>query len=108
MLDEAGPFGWHQCDSHEKYFEILVKKKAFEGMTFSDLGKNGSHNVESWKLCKEAKDRLAELSLDDIEQLYSLRLTGTNRVWCLLQGSVMRVLWWDPNHQVCPSIKKHT
>lgn len=108
LLDDGGPFGWHQCNSHEKYFEILQKKKSFETMTLADLGRGGSHNVEQWKLCKAARDRLAELKLEDIDELYSLRLSGTNRIWCIKHLNVMRVLWWDPDHQVCPSLKKHT
>lgn len=108
MLDDTGPFGWHRCDSHEMYLEILKKKKNFESMTFTDLRQGGSHSVEVWKLCKDAQDRLADLNLDDLEELYSFRLTGTNRLWCIRHASIMRVLWWDPEHQVCPSGKRHT
>ena len=108
ILDEDGPFGWSQCTSHEKYFEILKKKKEFEKMSFEEIGKNGSHNVEVEKLSLPARKRLEDIHQEDIEQLYSLRLTGKNRIWGKLNNNILRILWWDPEHQVCPSEKKHT
>jgi uncharacterized phage-associated protein len=29
-------------------------------------------------------------------------------VWCIRHLNVMRILWWDPDHLVCPSVMKHT
>jgi hypothetical protein len=60
------------------------------------------------KLIKEAQDRLTEISLDDLDELTSLHLTGKGRVWGIIDQGVMNLLWWDPEHQVCPSHKKHT
>lgn len=108
ILDSDGPYGWHQCQSHEKFLEILKKKGSFEKMTWSDLGQQGSHRVEVYKLSKDAQKRLQDIKLDDCEELFSFRVTGPNRVWCLQHGELMRVLWWDPDHQVCPSKLKHT
>ena len=45
---------------------------------------------------------------DDVDELMSFRLDSRGRVWCIQTGNIMRVLWWDPNHEVCPSFKKHT
>ena len=41
----------------------------------------------------------------DFEQarLFSVRLTGRIRLWGLRDVSILRVLWWDPEHTVCPS-----
>ena len=33
-----------------------------------------------------------------------LRLTGTNRVWCIRQLHLMKVLWWVPHHEICPAL----
>ena len=77
-------------------------------MTWKAIGTNGSHPVALNDLDKTARDRLAELNLDDIDHLYSLRLSGTERVWGILDRSILKVLWWDPDHQVCPAAKKHT
>lgn len=108
ILDRAGPFGVHLCESVEKLVEVLHKKREFEGMTWSDIHRGGSHEIEPDSLCKEAKDRLIEIDMDDVDALLSLRLTGKNRLWCVREENILRVLWWDPDHLVCPSKKKHT
>ena len=48
------------------------------------------------------------LQLDDWEELYSLRLSGRSRVWGLKEAGIFWILWWDPNHEICPSYKKNT
>lgn len=108
MLDVEGPFGWHQCQPHDKYLEIFKWKKNLESMTRDEFIKTGSHQIPSYQLSKEAKDRLVELKYDDFEVLFSLRLTGRNRVWCIPDDNIMRVLWWDPDHLVYPVEKKYT
>lgn len=59
-------------------------------------------------LCREAQERLQELGLDDREVIVELRLTGTQRLWALREGSMLYVLWWDLHHKVCPSTKRNT
>ena len=86
----------------------MEKLHLFETMEETDMRRGGSHPVEIDQLCKEARDRLAVIELDDLDALMSFRLTGPSRVWCRMDGSVMMVLWWDPRHAVCPSNKKHT
>lgn len=88
---------------------VLSRLKNFESMTWREIdGNTGSHGVSLSSLSKEARDRLEEIRQDDAPELFSLRITGAARVWGILDEEVFRVLWWDPNHQVCPSIKKHT
>ena len=109
LLEEEGPFGWNHCTSHEKYFKILIKKKHLGNMEcWSDIEKAGSHAISCDKLCKEARDRLKEIKQDDIEELFSVRISGEERIFCIRDGNCLKVLWWDPNHQVCPSRLKHT
>ena len=108
MLDEDGPFSWHLLSEAREYYKILKRKKAFEGMNSNQIRQTGSHSVLIEKLSKAARDRIDKLKLDDFEELYSLRMNSTNRVWCIKDGNTMRVLWWDPNHEVCPSLKKNT
>ena len=61
-----------------------------------------------YKLCSHAQKRLVEMKLDDVDEVHSLRLSGVHRVWGILTENVLTLLWWDPNHEVCPSLKKHT
>lgn len=108
ILDREGPFGWNQLTDPAKLHEIITKLHEYEDKQWADIIKMGSHPVERHRLCKEARDRLKDIDQDDVDELMSFRLTGKNRVWCIRHLNVMRILWWDPKHAVCPSIKKHT
>ena len=105
-MEMIDPFGWHLLDKATLH-EIREKLKNFETMYLGDIfgPKKQSHMVDVSQLCKEAKDRLSDLRLDEFEQLLSLRLTGKKRVWGILEHNVIILLWWDPNHLVCPSLK---
>lgn len=106
--DKNGPFSWSALSEPAAYKEVLEKLHNFETMHEGDIAAQGSHAVELESLCKEARDRLSAIKLDDLDALMSFRLTGERRVWCRVDANVMHVLWWDPDHAVCPSHKKHT
>ncbi len=109
-MEFSDPFGWHILDENG-IFSILEKLANFETMTWGEIllvAKKQNHNVWVDELIKEAQDRLSEISLDDLDELTSLHLTGKGRVWGIIDQGVMNLLWWDPEHQVCPSNKKHT
>jgi hypothetical protein len=106
-MEMCAPFGWHRLTGSE-LSEIREKLKSFESMTLSEILNRNNHRVPVGLLCKDAKDRLRELKLDDIEELLSLRLTGVQRIWGILDQNIVVLLWWDPYHLVCPSLKKHT
>ncbi len=108
LIDFEGQFGWKNCASPEKFQDVLAKKKAFELMSFQELSQQGSHGISLSQLSKKAKDRLKDLSLDDLDELYSFRISGRERFWCIRDNAIMKVLWWDPHHEICPSIKRHT
>ena len=107
-VDRGGPFAWSSLDDPAAYKEAMEKLHQFETMEETDMRRGGSHPVEIDQLCKDARDRLAAIKLDDLDALMSFRLTGPARVWCRMDNNMMRVLWWDPGHAVCPSLKKHT
>jgi len=86
----------------------MEKLHRFETMEETEIRAQGSHPVEISKLSKAAQTRLETIQHDDIDELMSFRLTGKQRVWCRMDNSVMLILWWDPEHAVCPSMKKHT
>ena len=46
--------------------------------------------------------------MDDVDELYQLRVTGAERVWGIRSGPLLRLLWWDPNHEVYPVMKMGT
>jgi hypothetical protein len=109
-MEMCNPFGWHEL-TKEKLSEIRTKLAGFENSTWNDIlvGSNKqNHRILVEKLDKEAKDRLIQLHLDDIDDVISLHLTGTERVVGIQHDVALTLLWWDPHHQVCPSYLKHT
>lgn len=104
------PFGWHILDQI-KLNLIRERLTHFERMTWGEIlveaGKR-NHFIPVSKLCKPARDRLQELKQDDIDQLLSLGLTGKGRILGILENGILRLLFWDPDHMACPSLKKHT
>jgi hypothetical protein len=102
--DRGGPFCW-AVQPAEKFQEVLEKLQEFEAKNWAEIIAGKSHPVAVKDLCKDARDRLGDIERDDVDELMSFRLTGTNRVWCVQSGHVMRVLWWDPDHQVYPLAK---
>jgi hypothetical protein len=80
-------------------------------MTWQEIrirDKDKNHAIPVADLTREAQDRLAEIGQDDVDELFSLRLSAKERIFGILDESVMRVLWWDPDHRVCPSPKRRT
>ena len=106
--DRNGDFAWSSLDDPASYKRVLEKLHEFETMTERDIGLAGCHAVDVSGCCDQAKSRLQEIELDDLDQLYSFRITGAERVWCRTLGNLMLVLWWDPEHRVYPSKLKHT
>ena len=108
VFDRQGPFKVKK-GTKVNLEDIFQKKKNFETLNSSDLGKQGSHFVSTQSLSKEAQKRLKFLKQDDFENLFSFRITGQQRLWCIkLEESLMGILWWDPEHKVCPSKKRNT
>jgi hypothetical protein len=108
-LDWGGPFGWAKVTADEISRTIVPKFHDLETMTWAEIdGPSGSHSVSVDDLCPEAKVRLADLKMGHVETLFSVRITGARRIWGVKDVAILRVLWWDPDHKVCPSIKKNT
>lgn len=96
---------WGWCNiSSNKWEEVIRKLGNFDGMTWGQIEGSGSHLVEvSDCPNRDTQRRLEELNLDDVDTLFSLRLSGPERVWGILDGNVLKLLWYDPNHTVWPT-----
>ena len=87
---------------------VLDRLKDFERSTWQDIERGGSHFISVGDVIKEAQVRLQELKLDDTDELFSLRLKGKERLWGLRSNDKFALLWWDPEHQICPAPLKNT
>ena len=56
------------------------------------------HPVKVEKLTRQAKNRLEEIGQDDVDELFSLRLTQTQRIYGIRDRRALRLLWFDRHH----------
>ena len=111
-MEVTDPFGWHQLSADE-LATIRGKLAQFESMTWNEIlvsAKTQNHSVAVSRLSKAAQDRLDVIHRgnSDVEELVSLRLSGKERIWGIRDQAVLSLLWWDPEHAVCPSLLKNT
>lgn len=107
-FDWDGPFSCGTMAAREFTETVIAHLKAHEGRKWGEVEGSESHFVEIDKIIKVASDRLPTIGMQDTDQLFSLRHGGKPRVWGTRDLAIFRVLWWDPEHAVCPSKKKHT
>ena len=96
--------------SHHR--DVLDRVREFESMTVHEVFFRGDEPGKDYLLHdlpnQAAQERLRELRLDDRDHISRLRMSGTGRLYGLRERERFYVLWWDPDHQIWPSRKKHT
>lgn len=106
-VDLNGPFSWPKNATKE--LEIVQKLHAFDSMKWRDIEGSDHHFLTAECLSKIAKERLEALQLDDeIDHLFSFHLSGKPRIIAIRHANIAKLLWYDPEHNVAPSTKKHT
>jgi hypothetical protein len=106
-MELADPYGWRSV-TRETLLYIREKLAHFESMTWSEIlvnGKKRNHSIKVSEITSEARRRLEAKALA-LDEVVSLRLSGAERVFGYLDNGVLVLLWWDPDHEVCPSLKK--
>jgi hypothetical protein len=88
--------------------KVLQRIFECQKLTWQELQQTKSHLVNVADLVPEAQKRLDKIKKDDLDQLYSLRLSGRERIWGIKEGNIFWLFCWDPGHEVCLSHKKHT
>lgn len=92
--------------------EILPKLQNFESMTWAEIKSASkshgdgslSHNIEIYKLCKEAQNEMRKCNWN-YDTIFSLRLSGVKRIFGFMEKGVLDIVWYDENHEICPCIK---
>ena len=108
MLDMGGPWGWAMV-TIAQWEMILAKIRDWETQTLGELFNHARHKpIPLESLCPGARARLEEINLDDLDVLWELGLGNKPRIWGHRDRHIFYPLWWDPEHTVCPSTKKHT
>lgn len=100
-------FKWPKGQQAE--LDIVSKLHQFDSMLWSSIEGKQHHFLSASSLSPEAKKRLKEIELDDeIEHLFSFHLQGKPRIIAIRHSNVAKLLWYDHEHKVAPSHKKHT
>lgn len=91
------------------YKKIYPHLKNYESNTWEEVkrythGKNerhtNSHNIPVQKLKKGAQERLYAIRKDDVDEIFSLRLEGEDRIYGFLKEGVLDIIWYDPKHEI--------
>lgn len=105
-VDRDGPFAWPIGTQVE--LGILQRLREFDTMRWPEIEGPDHHAIAVSKLSKIARDRLSAIKQDDLDEVFSFHFAGRPRIIGIRDRNAVKLLWWDPEHQVCPSIKKHT
>jgi len=107
-FDPHGPFDKHiDGDGAASLLGLLGQ---IEGRTHAELFDTPGYRqtvgaaklIPKDSLESKAVARLEHLELDDLDGLWEIRQSRTARVWVVRNRYLVHVLWWDPDHQVCP------
>jgi hypothetical protein len=91
---------------------LLGRIRSIETMTITEAFNYGDEPGKDYSIedlpTKAARDRLVELNYDDEDQISRLRVTGRGRLYGFRRNERFYALWWDPEHTIYPSPRKHT
>jgi hypothetical protein len=98
-------WGWKNLDPAH-WRDLLRALRDFEGMTWAAIqaaaggrarGTN-NHYISVTELVTDAQTRLIELGHEELDRVYSLRLTNTVRIYGIREDRTLRLIWRDPHH----------
>lgn len=101
-----GPCGWHKCGVETVASMITPQLQSYESMRWREIKGHRNHFIEVNNIRKEAQKCLRDNDQDDLDVVFSLTLQGEPRVFGVIRSGVFKIMWYDPKHEVCPSLKK--
>lgn len=99
---------WSVSNVNNIYSTIIEKLKNYEGMKWSEIIKatggrthgNNNHFESISSLIPEAQKRWKELNLEEYDSVFSLRLSGKQRLYGILIDGTFKIVWFDPVHEI--------
>ena len=85
----------------QKWGEILTDKSGRRNNT-------RNHEIELSDLSKEAQKRATDINVDEFDALCSIAVGGRERVWGHISDGVFCIIWFDMQHEIYPTEKRHT
>ena len=109
QIDDEGKWGWRRVHCSFFFKEIWGKMCNFESTTWDQIAGTTHYMIPVSHIITSAQKRLEELGHDDEDNLASFHINGKQRLWAIRRSvNQFYLLWWDPDHEICPSHKKHT
>ncbi len=116
-VDREGKFAFNPLSKDFAAADFVDKMLAYSNMTRHEIN-NQTHDTNKSKhhylkeldnLSKDAVKSIKVKHLEDkVDKLFSFALNNKTRLIGLLDGAEFQVIWYDANHEFCPSSKKHT
>ncbi|BDR53130.1 hypothetical protein KIM372_10370 [Bombiscardovia nodaiensis] len=93
--------------------ELLAKLKEYERSTVGELTSATMHNFtiyHDFSRCpnSQAVQRLGSHYEREGDSIARFSLSGKKRLYGFLIDNHFHIVWWDPEHEIWPSHKKHT
>ncbi len=109
-MNEPDECGWHRLDGGQLN-SVHSKLVELERLTWKEIlvrDRHRNHPISVNKLVASAQKTLEKTPFRGTDQVVSLQLSGTERVFGVMENEIFNVLWWDPDHKVCPAPQKNT
>lgn len=118
--DRSTPHAWAFSPNAGHAPAVVSKLCDFAKLTWRDIERQQTgggrkrhrkhHDMPIAKLCAQAQADIKRRKLDERfgGDIFRFRLAGEQRLWGFRDGRVFHVVWWDPEHKVCPSERRHT
>lgn len=92
--------------------DLLEHLRQYESRTVGELRGGRLSDFKSYPDFADCPNKMAVNRLathyDATDSIARFRLSGTKRLYGFLVDNEFHLLWWDPNHKVWPSRKRHT
>lgn len=106
---EDTSWSWKGLDGNTIWNQIYPKLINFERNKWKEVLGKRNHFIPVSDITKKAQDHLKmKFEHIDVDDLVSLSFSGKERLWGIRVNSILKIIWWDPNHEICPAKKKHT
>ena len=108
--DLGGPYQWSAI-THADLARLVSVFREVDKKRWSQAMGDSTGEIKSiprTSLCADAQRRLEAIHRDDESWFHEIRLGAKPRVWGTRSDSIFHVLWWDPEHQVCPAGLRNT
>ena len=112
QLDKDGLFRFDLNRSDFNHKEFLDKMISYSNISWIEIkkqthdqkNKSKHHFLDYDSLSAEAKDRIKRLNLEeDTDRIFSFALQNKLRIIGLRDDEFFHVIWYDPEHNFCPS-----